>query len=152
MRRKYSILIIITALPFLLFHSRSSGNLEESVKNSSILGTGIISSVKVNESRCSTDITAEIKVLTIIKGSLKEKPLLINITEHHWRRAFWPWQDDCPSVHYKVPPIEIRILENTKIVFSAEHFEGCNECYVTAAAAIERLDEFKRYAGIKVNN
>lgn len=149
MKKKYFILVVFCTVPFLLFHSRSSENLEESVKKSSIIGTGIISSVVKNESRCSTDITAEIKVLTIIKGSLKNKPLLINITEHHWRKATWPWQEDCPSVHYKVPPFEISIEENTKIVFSAEHFERYNECYVTAAAAIERLDEFKLFAEIQ---
>lgn len=149
MGTKYKILVIISTLPFLLFHSRTAGDLEESVKKSSILGTGIISSVKKSESRCSTDITAEIKVLTVIKGSLKDKPLLINITEHHWRRALWPWQGDCPSVHYKVPPIEVRIEKNTKIVFAAEHFDGYRECYVTAAGAFDRLDEFKRYAGIQ---
>jgi len=147
MRTNHKILIIVSVLPFLLFHSRTAGDLEETVKSSSILGTGIIVSVKKSESRCSTDIKAEIKVLTIIRGSLKDKPLIIDITEHHWRRAFWPWQDDCPSVHYKVPPIEIKIEKNTEIVFAAEHFDGYRECYVTAAADINRLDEFKRYAG-----
>ncbi len=147
MRTKHKILVIVSTLPLLLFHSRTTGNLEESVKKSSIFGTGIISSVEKSESRCSTDITARIQVLTVIKGSLKDKPLLIDITEHHWRRAFWPWQADCPSVHYKVPPIEIRIEKNTEIVFTAEHFDGYSECYVTAAGAIDRLDEFKRYAG-----
>ena len=149
MKRKFSLLIILCLTPLLLFHSRTAGDLEESVKKSSILGTGIISSVKKSESRCSTDITAEVKVLTIIKGSLKDKPLFINITEHHWRRAAWPWQEDCPSVHYKVPPIEIRVEKNTEIVFAAEHFDGYRECYVTAAGAFDRLDEFKRYAGIQ---
>ena len=150
MKRKLSILLIFCTVPFLLFHSRTTGNIEEAVKQSSILGTGIIYSVEKDESRCSTGITAEIKVLTIIKGSLKNKPLLIDITEHHWRRAFWPWQEDCPGVHYKVPPIEVKIEKNAKIVFAAEYFEGYNECYVTAAAAIDRLDEFKRFADIQV--
>ncbi len=150
MRTKHKILVIVSTLPLLLFHSRTTGNLEESVKNSSILGTGIIVSVEKKESRCSTGVTAEIKVITIIKGSLKDKPLLIDITEHHWRRALWPWQDDCPSVHYKVPPIEVKIEKNTKIVFTAEHFDGYSECYVTAAGTIDRLDEFKRYAGIQL--
>jgi len=149
MRTNHKILIIVSTLPFLLFHSRTAENLEEAVNSSSIIGTGIISSVKKSESRCSTDITVGIKVLTVIRGSLKDKPLIIDITEHHWKRAFWPWQEDCPSVHYKVPPIEIRVEKNTEIVFAAEHFEGYNECYVTAAAAIDRLDEFKRYAGIQ---
>lgn len=141
-------LIIICLTPLLLFHSRTAGDLEEAVKQSSILGTGIISSVEKDESRCRTGITARIKVLTILKGSLKDKPLLIDISEHHWRRAFWPWQEECPSVHYKIPPIEIRTEENVKIVFAAEHFEGYTECYVTAAAPYGRLDEFKRYAGM----
>jgi hypothetical protein len=148
MKRNFTMLIILCLTPLLLFHSRTAGNIEEAVKQSSILGTGIISSVKKNENRCSTDITARIKVLTILKGSLNDKPLLIDISEHHWRRAFWPWQEECPSVHYKVPPIEIRIEENVKIVFAAEHFEGYTEYHVTAAAPYGRLDEFKRYAGI----
>lgn len=78
---------------------------------------------------------------------MKQKSLLLFsvISMHHWRRDTCPWQEDCPSVHYKVPPIEIRIEKNTEIVFAAEHFEGYNECYVTAAADIDRLDEFKRY-------
>jgi hypothetical protein len=50
MGTKYKILVIISTLPFLLFHSRTAGDLEESVKKSSILGTGIISSVKKSES------------------------------------------------------------------------------------------------------
>ncbi len=149
MLTKYKILIIVSILPLILFSSRTTGNLEEAVKSSSILGTGIISSVKKSESRCSTEIIAVIKVLTVMKGSLNDKPLLINITEHHWRKAAWPWQEDCPSVHYKVPPIEIRVKKNTEIVFAAEHFEGYNECYVTAAAAIDRLDDFKGYAGMQ---
>jgi hypothetical protein len=149
MKKKYRILIIISTLPLLLFHSRTSGDIEESVKNSSILGTGIIVSVQKKENRCSTSITARIQVVTLIKGSLNNKPLLIDITEHHWKRAFWPWQEDCPSVHYKVPPIEIRIEKNTKIVFAADHFNDYKECYVTAAADFDRLDEFKRYAGIQ---
>lgn len=88
MGKKYKILAIICTLPVLLFHSRTSGDIEESVKKSSIIGTGIISSVIKNENRCNTEITAGINVLTIIKGSLKGKPLFIKITEHHWRRAF----------------------------------------------------------------
>lgn len=151
MKRKYFILVLFCTVPFMLFHSRTPGNLEEAVSRSPILGTGIIRSVIRNESRCSTDITARVEVLTILKGSLNDKPLLINISEHHWRKAFWPWQDDCPSVHYQVPPIEVKIEKNTRIVFAAECFEGYTECSVTAAASCDREDEFKKYAGIGQN-
>jgi len=150
MKRKYLFVFLFCSMPFMLFHSRSSGSLEDEVRRSPVLGTGIIHSVVKDESRCASGITARVRVLTILKGSLNDRPLVIAVSEYHWRKAFWPWQDDCPSVHYRVPPIEVKIEENTKIVFAAEYIEGYNECYVTAAAPFDRLDQFKGYAGLGI--
>ena len=148
MHRSFT-LIIFCLIPFLLFHSREKQNMEDAVKKSSVIGTGIIESVSRNGTRCNTTTIAKIKVLEIFKGSLEGKPLHLAITEHHWKKSFWPWQEDCPSVHYMVPPFEIKIEKGVKFVFAADHFKGEKECYVTAAAAYERLDELKRYAGLQ---
>ncbi len=129
-------------LPFILSYSRETGDLKKSFLNAEIIGTGIIESVSRNDEQCTSTITAEVKVLNILKGSLKNKPLLIRLTDHYWN-------ENCPSVEYKLPPIEVKIEEGRKIVFGAGHFKGYVECYVIAAAEYARLDEIKKITGIK---
>ena len=148
MKKYIYITLVLCSIPLVLFHSRNTRDMAEAVKKSSITGTGIVESVEQSGARCSSTVTAEIKVLKILKGSLQGKPLRIQVTDYYWKKAEWPWQEDCPSVHYSVPPIEIKMEQGERIVFAADHFKGYGECYVTAAAVYERLDEVKRMAGL----
>ena len=140
--KKLNSIVVIIFLPVILSFSRETGDLKKSFINAEIIGTGVIESVKKHNDKCTSTLIAEVKVLNILKGSIKNKPLLIRLTEHYWN-------EDCPSVEYKLPPIEVKIEKDRKIVFGAGHFKGYDECYVISAAEYDRLDEIKKITGIR---
>lgn len=64
----------------------------------------VMSSVEKRE-RCETTVVDRLRVERMLKGSFTAGgEVEFSHSIFHWREADWPWQKECPSVHFLVPP------------------------------------------------
>ena len=77
-------------------------------------------------------------------GSLDQQEIMFSYTHHEWKKAFWPWQEDCPSVQYTLPPIAEGMREGARVVFTARYFPQWDGCFATGTVELDRLEEVGR--------
>lgn len=116
---------------------------KETILEAEIVGTARVGSVTVQKSRCSTRTQVYLVPEQYLLGTLDQPALTFSYTVYEWKKAFWPWQEDCPSVHYTLPPIAEGMKEGDVVLFTAHFFQDHGGYFATGTIDINRLEEVK---------
>ena len=139
------VLFIVGASVTVNAHSEIPLDYVQILKKSKIVAIGIIIRKEEDKSRCEHTKRYFIKPLSFLKGTLKNKtPLTFTRTSFFWRRARWPWQEDCHSVHYTIAPQAKIMTVGTKVIATIIYSKRLKRFAITSTKEIEKLDYVKK--------
>ena len=114
---------------------------EEAVLNAQVVGVARVVSVTTHATRCRSSTDVLLVPERYLLGSLDQQEIMFSYTHHEWKKAFWPWQEDCPSVQYTLPPIAEGMREGARVVFTARYFPQWDGYFATGTMELDRLEE-----------
>ncbi|MBN1532325.1 MAG: hypothetical protein JXA20_06665 [Spirochaetes bacterium] len=113
------------------------------IRESTLVGVARVARITVRESRCDVTTTVTLSPERFLKGSLDKNEILFSYTHFYWKRATWPWQEDCPSVDYTVPPVARGMKEGDRVIFAARYFPDRGDYFAVATMRMEQLETVK---------
>ncbi len=129
---------------YLLSHYQSTRDYRDVIRHAKAVAVAEVVSEKQIKSRCDTSFHYELRPLHFLKGSMDTgKTYPFSYTIHFWKRAVFPWQEDCPSVHYSLPPISDDMSRGAKVIITFEYWEPLKRDAVTSTRNIRDLEEVK---------
>lgn len=147
-RRVFVLAVSLSLLAYthitLLGHYQSTRDYDDTIKKARAVAIAEVVSASKKTTRCYTDYSFELKPLILLKGSMDmEKTYPFMYTIHQWKRATFPWQEDCPSVHYRLPPIAENMSRGAKVIITVEYWEPGKTDAVVSTKDMKHLDEVK---------
>jgi len=146
-------IIVALAVSFIagisLAHDAMPVPVDDAVNNAQIVGIARIAAISVNETRCSISTKIHLSPEKFLMGSLEKKEIIFSYTYYFWKEAFWPWQEDCPSVHYTVPPVAEGMEKGSRVIFTARYFPDWKDHFATATIKMDQLERVKKLMGDK---
>ena len=129
-------------------HYQSTREYDDVIRKAKAVAIAEVVSASKNTTRCYTDHSFELKPVTVLKGSIDTKKIYrFSYTIHEWKRATFPWQEDCPSVHYRLPPIAQKMSKGDRVIITIEYWETGKTDAVMSTRDIEHLEDVKSLLG-----
>jgi hypothetical protein len=126
-------------------HYQSTREYDDAVKNAKAIAVAEVVSAEKDESRCETSFRFGLKALYSIKGTVNtEKTYPFSYTVYYWKKATFPWQKECPSVHYRMPPVAENMNVGSKVIITIEYWEPGKTDAVVSTRDIIHLDQVKQ--------
>ncbi|MFW6180462.1 MAG: hypothetical protein ACOC8N_01840, partial [Spirochaetota bacterium] len=119
-------------------------SVEEAVLDAQVLGVARVVSINTRATRCTSSTDVLLVAERYLLGVLDQQELLFSYTHYLWKKAFWPWQEDCPSVQYTLPPIAEGMEEGVRVLFTARYFSQWDGYFATGTVELDRLEEVER--------
>jgi|GEM_PF-273482 len=144
--RQLPVLIMLLMLfPALLHgHSEMVSSLKEVVSRADAVAVAEITGIQKDTRRCNTRTRITVRPIRFIKGSCDEKSLTFAYTIHQWKPARFFWQEDCPSVHYRIPPRLRNPKDGQQAVITIQYFKDRKKHFATSMSAMDRLPSIKK--------
>jgi hypothetical protein len=117
---------------------------DDAVREAGTVGIARVLSVSVQASRCDTTTVVTLAPVRYLKGPLEKKEITFSYTRYYWKQAGWPWQKDCDSVHYRMPPVAEGMKAGGEVIFTARYFPDWKECRVTGTMEMDQLEMVAR--------
>jgi len=118
--------------------------LEQAVKKAGCVAVAVIEEIRTTRSRCETTTEIRVKLLDVIRGTCPVNDVSFLYTAHHWKRARFPWQEDCPSVHYTMPPRLTDPRKGRRVIVTVSYFKDWKNYYATSMSDIARRREIEK--------
>jgi hypothetical protein len=119
------------------------------VTKAEAVGIARVVKVTVTEGRCESNTKVYLSPVSYLKGSLPKSEVVFSYTYYHWKRARWPWQTECPSVNYSLPPIAEGMKEGDEVLFAASFFPDRNDHFVIGTMKIHQMERVRRLLEMK---
>lgn len=143
--RRLPVLMLLMLLPALLYgHSEMVSSLQEIVSQADATAVAEITRITKNAQRCRTGTSITVRPIRFIKGSCEKKSLTFSYTVHTWKPARFFWQEDCPSVHYRIPPRLRNPKKGQQAVITIQYFKDQKQHFVTSMSAMDTLPSIKK--------
>jgi len=140
------IILFITLIKAGGAHDQSTRDYSDALKKAKAVAVAEVEKSTKNTERCSTTFRFTIRIVESLKGTIEVgKTYPFSYTVHHWKRATFPWQEDCPSVHYRLPPIAENMGRGARIIITLENWPPCKCDAVTSTKDIRHLEDVKRF-------
>ncbi len=129
-------------------HYQSTREYDDAVRKAKAVAIAEVVSASKKATRCYTDHNFELKPISLLAGSMDmNRTYPFSYTIHEWKRATFPWQEDCPSVHYRLPPIATKMSKGDRVIITIEHWEPGKTDAVVSTRDIKYLEEVKNFLG-----
>ena len=126
--------------PGLFSHDERPGNYDDIFRTARSVAIGKIIDIESNESRCSSSKVYKFKITKLLRGRIDATPVYnLYYTTYYWKEAKWPWQEDCPSVHYTVPPVARGMEQGKSYIITIHRSDRNSEYYVSSSKNISEL-------------
>ncbi len=143
-----SLSIFCIAITGLRGHYQSTREYDDAIRKAKAVAIAEVVSASKKATRCYTDHNFELKPVTALKGPIDMKKIYpFSYTIHEWKRATFPWQEDCPSVHYRLPPIAEKMSKGDRVIITIEYWEPGKTDTVVSTRDIKYLEEVKNLLG-----
>ncbi|HNR88377.1 MAG TPA: hypothetical protein PKM65_08565 [Spirochaetota bacterium] len=118
---------------------------ERAVREAHAIVIATLRSSSEKNERCATTTVDRLRVESVIRGEVAVGTELSFVRSiFHWRRARWPWEKDCPSVHYFVPPRVERASQGDRVIATLARDRPDGPLRVTGTIDISRHDAVRR--------
>ncbi|HON77772.1 MAG TPA: hypothetical protein PK544_04725 [Spirochaetota bacterium] len=144
-RKKIFTPVIITACillmkPVVFSHDERPENYNEIFRTAKAVAVAKITNIESNESRCESRKVYTFKITQLLRGRIDSEPAYnLYYTTYYWKEATWPWQEDCPSVHYNVPPVAGNMEQGKSYIITIHRSDRNSEFYVSSSKDISEL-------------
>ncbi|HDP79438.1 MAG TPA: hypothetical protein ENN21_01200 [Spirochaetes bacterium] len=138
------VLVLSAAVAPLSAHSEMPVPLEQAVKSAGCVAVAVIKDIRITRNRCETATEIRVKLLEFIRGTCPVTDVSFMYTVHHWKRARFPWQEECPSVHYTAPPRLADPRKGQRVIVTVGYFKDWKNYYATSMSDIARRREIEK--------
>ena len=141
------IILSITVLTFLLImkpglfpHMEIPGNYEQILLSAKAVAVAKITDIESTESRCSSSRVYTFKITETLKGRIDEnREYKLYYSIFYWKQATWPWQEDCPSVHYTVPPVAQNMEKGKSYIITIQRDDDRSDYYISSSKDMSEM-------------
>ena len=100
-----AILTVLPIAPGAYSHGVYFQKVKPLLRRADVIAIARVKTFTKDESRCETTYTCDLEIQKYLRGKWKTPRIKFSYSHYYGRKANWPWQEDCPSVHYFVPPL-----------------------------------------------
>lgn len=130
--------------PGLVSHIVMPGDYEKILLSAQAVAVAQITGIESTESRCSSSKVYTFKIMQLLKGRIDaDREYKLYYTVFYWKQARWPWQEDCPSVSYTVPPIVREMEKGKSYIVTVHRYEGNSEYYISSSKDMSEMQTIR---------
>lgn len=124
-------------------HSEVPLSMDRIIKEAQCIAVAEIVSVRETKTRCATGTEIRVRLMERLRGGCVKEEVLFLYSVHYWKKARFPWQEECPSVHYTVPPRVRNPRKGDRVIVTIRYFSDFKDYFVTSMSAMERLEDIR---------